>query len=335
MTMLDYEATPAIQNSINSMGRTEDIVFSPDERFFAIAEFLDNRIRIFETSIKGEGTEQIIKITKILTITSPNIRLPHGITFLDSDHIVIANRRGDANLFQRPTESAEIAEVELTPLVTFQGRRLLGKIWTPGSVASYKLSEKKYRVFVCNNYSHSILSFVVDLSKKVRVKNNGILIKAGINIPDGISISPNKKWVAISNHGTNEVLIYRLTPTLNWLSAHLGTILNRFSSPVGRLTGVSYPHGLRFSADGTKIFVADAGEPFLNVYQSSNQDWNGHFEPTKRIKILDDETFGKEKNNPMEGGIKGLSFANGHQLLATTTQHQVLSFYSVNELLNI
>jgi 6-phosphogluconolactonase (cycloisomerase 2 family) len=332
---LNYQTSPEIKAVINSLGRTEDIKFSPDGKYFAIAEYLAAKIRFFGISISGDGLSQVVEITKCTTITSSHFHEPHGITFLGNEYFVVANRTGDVTLFKCPSESSELSEVELMPLASFKGQRHFGEISSPGSVESYKISDNKYRVLVCNNYIHTVVSFVVNLGEKIRVKNNGILIRRFLAIPDGITISPNKKWVAISNHTTNEVLIYRLIPQLNWITAHFGTILNRFAKPVGKLTGLSYAHGLRFSNDGTKIFVADAGEPFLNIYQSNDGNWDKQFEPSRKIKTIDDIAFEKESGNPQEGGIKGLDLGNNNQLLATTTEHQVLSFFAVDNLLSM
>lgn len=331
LKFLDYQATAKIRSKINTLGRTEDIKFSSDESIMAIVEYRKNRVILFEISIDGDNLSQVIKISNYTIIKSNDFHDPHGITFLGPKHFVVANRSGEVNLFKCPEESSNLSEVELMPLAIFKGQGYYGRISAPGSVESYKISNNKYRVLVCNNYICTVVSFVVDLADKVSVKNKGLTVKRGLIIPDGVNVSPNRKWVAVSSHKTNEVLIYRLTPVLNWMLTPFSSILNRLTKPVGRLKGLSYPHGLQFSKDGCKIFVADAGEPYINIYQSSDGNWDNHFVPVKKVKVLDDITFGKESNNPQEGGIKGLDFANNNQLLATTTEHQTLAFHAVSD----
>jgi hypothetical protein len=61
---------------------------------------------------------------------------------------------------------------------------------------------------------------------------------------------PIRRWFAVSNHETHSVLLYQQGPSLT-----------ADSEPDGILRCVTYPHGLRFSADGYHLFVADAGAP--------------------------------------------------------------------------
>ena len=319
---LDYQASQEIKDVISSIGRTEDVKFSMDERRLAITDFLVNKIHLFELCIDNDAST-VIKLTKCITICSDDFKRPHGIVFLGNDHFVVANRDGDITLFECPKTSLETSEIQLKALQIFKGSRFYGKIWSPGSVASYEMENGTYRVIVCNNYLHTVISFTVDLTDNVKIKNKGVLIKRGLSTPDGVCVSPNKKWVAISNHDKSEVRIYKLTP-----------VLNRFSDADGKLVGTAHPHGIRFSECGDKLFVANASGQHLQVYQNQNDSWKGIFEPIRTVKIVDDDVFAKADDQPEEGGVKGIEIANMGKLFVASAEHHVMDFYSTDDLLN-
>ncbi|PHS71054.1 MAG: hypothetical protein COB23_02005 [Methylophaga sp.] len=324
MKTLDYQTTPEIQKVIAAVARTEDVKFSSDGKYFAIVDFTKNKVHIFEIKIADSSLQQKLEIVSCVTISSEHLKRPHGLIFVGDKHFLVANRAGDITIFKFPEAFSGQTDINLMPVRFVRGRRFYGKISSPGSIGCYQIGENSYRLLVLNNYLHTIVGFDIKISEKIQIKNRGVLIKKGLDIPDGISISPNKKWAAVSNHYTGSVLIYRLSP-----------FLNRFTSAAGTLIDIAYPHGLRFSADGKKLFVADAGSQYLHVYESDNEDWSGTHKPLKSIKLVDKAAFLKGRINTEEGGLKGLDLINNDQLLVTTAQHQVLKFYAVNALLDI
>ncbi|PHS71053.1 MAG: hypothetical protein COB23_02000 [Methylophaga sp.] len=321
---LDYHASPELHRVIASIGRTEDVKFSADEKLLAVVDFLVDKVHLFKISLENDELSQSITLSQCITISSDDFKRPHGLFFLGCEHFVVTNRAGDIALFKCPIATVEVSEIKLAPIAIFRGRRFLGRIYSPGSVASYQISDNVHRVMVCNNYWNTIVSFTVELTDGVRIKNNGVLIKKGLSTPDGISISPDQKWVAVSNHDTSAVLVYPLT-----------SILNRFTAPAGVLTGVAYPHGIRFSNDGKKLFVADAGRQYLHIYESSDGCWDKSLEPWKSIKMVTDDIFSKAIMTPEEGGLKGIDIANSDKLFLASAEYQVLDFYAVNEVLDV
>lgn len=324
MKTLNYRASPEVQNVIDSMGRTEDAKFSADGRYLAIVDFLKDKVHIFEIEIESRASKQEINLKSCLTITSDAFRLPHGLVFLGENHFVVVNRGADITLFEFDFNFSGCIEKKLDPVKFVMGRRFYGRVSSPGSVGSYQVSDNRYRIFVCNNYLHNIVSFEITLGNTIKIKNRGVVIKKGLNLPDGICISPNKKWAAISNHYTGTISIYKISP-----------LLNRFTSPTATLLDIAYPHGLRFSEDGNKIFSTDAGSQYLHIFESDSDSWEGDYKPRQSIKVVDKETFEKVRINPEEGGLKGLDVTNDDQLLVTTAEHQVLNFYSIRDLLSL
>lgn len=127
----------------------------------------------------------------------------------------------------------------------------------------------------CNNYLHNIVAFDFEIRDNIKVKNKGVIIKKGLNVADGISASDVAEWIAVSNHYTGTISIYRNS-----------VLLNRFTLAVGTLTCIAYPHGLRLSHDGTKLFSTDARSQYLYVYESKDGGWTGEGASLKSLMLL-------------------------------------------------
>ena len=147
-------------------------------------------------------------------------------------------------------------------------------------------------LLVCNNYTHQVTRHVVDKRWGYRAWKNRVLLKRGLDIPDGVALSHDGKWIAISSHGTKDVKIYSM-------SASLGPD----TEPAGILQNANYPHGLRFTGDDRQILVADAGSPVVHVYDSDT-GWSGRHTPARSIAVLDDETFRKAGSMSRKAGRK-------------------------------
>jgi hypothetical protein len=318
---LNYNASPEIQSVIASLGRTEDIKFSADGKYLGLTEFLTHKIYIFEIS-RANGADAEIELLNCVSIVSEDIELPHGFEFLGSQHFIVANRAAGVTIFKIPVGFSGAEEVKLAPAKFVFGKSFFGRVCAPGSVGVYQTNENSYRVLVCNNYLNTIVGFDITIKQGlVKVRNKGVIIKKALNLPDGISISDSKKWVAVSNHNTGSVLIYPLS-----------SLLNRFTSPVATLTGIAYPHGLRFTHDDKNIFVADAGSQYIHVFESNGGNWQGDYEPTRSLKMVSKDDFLKQPTAE-EGGIKGLDISQDDKVLVATAQYQVLKFYSVKALM--
>ena len=149
-----------------------------------------------------------------------------------------------------------------------------------------------------------------------------MLLRKWLNVPDGVAVSDDGRWLAISNHDTHSVLVYEYSPSLN-----------EDSDPVSVLRGVSYPHGLRFSSDGRQLVLADAGAPRLHVYAREGDEWRGVRDPQSTIQIMDETQFLRGHVNPQEGGPKGIDVSVDSTVLVVTTEFQPLAFFDVPELL--
>jgi WD40 repeat protein len=189
-------------------------------------------------------------------------------------------------------------------------------------VDCYQSKANRHIVLVCNNYIDKVSTHEIETGKKFRVRKSRILLRKQLRIPDGISVSRNHQWLAVSSHATGTVHVYKN-----------GARLNRRSISEGLLSAVVCPHGLRFTPDGRFLCVADAASPYLHIYESERGEWEMARGPTKSIKVLDEKTFQLGRYNALEGGVKGLDINNSGSVLLTTCEHQVLAFYDLKALL--
>ena len=86
---IDYRATDRVRALVASLGRTEDIRFSPNNRRLAIAAFNKSRIAILDVEIGKSGGSPEVSLTGGFTISSPALSHPHGVDFLDDETIAV------------------------------------------------------------------------------------------------------------------------------------------------------------------------------------------------------------------------------------------------------
>jgi DNA-binding beta-propeller fold protein YncE len=150
---------------------------------------------------------------------------------------------------------------------------------------------------------------------------NELFVRNGINIPDGIAVSRDGRWVAVSSHGTRDVKVYDAAGQLGG-----------DAEPAGVLRHANYPHGLRFTADDRHIVVADAASPNVYVYERG-ESWRGQRDPVRAVAVLDGDTFLRGHNNPEEGGPKGLDIDKTETVLAITCEEEQLAFFTLSSVL--
>jgi DNA-binding beta-propeller fold protein YncE len=306
---------------LNNIGRTEDIRFSSDNKKLAIAGFLENCILLMDIDIHYSNQKPVVNIIKCIKIISKHFKEPHGVDFIDNDYLVVANRNGNISLFDIRNLPSNSTCVELRPIKVIKYVRPFRRINSPGSVCILNSNDDEIDILVCNNYSHKISRHVIPLKSRFKFVKNSIFLEKGLNIPDGIAINKDKSRLAISDHNTNRVLIFNLMKGISPRSEY-----------IGELKDAGYPHGVRFSDDSKKIFIADAGAPYINVYQSKNGDWSGNSYPSKKLICMTGDDFLKWHTNPQEGGPKGLDISADGSLLAISTHAVPLDLFYVKEI---
>ena len=317
------ESGPAfVLEKVAQLERTEDLKFSPNGQKLAVAGYAKQSIVIFDIEIDASGTMPKVIMHDYVELTSEVFNFPHGLDFVDDDTLAIANRKGVVTVFQVPPSGANNKRVLALPLATIKKADTWKKIHSPGSLAVSNITPDGYELLVCNNYRNQITRHEITGRKTHIVKSNKIVLERNLNVPDGVTMSADNQFFAVSNHFRHEVNIFR-----NDGKYHRRTL------PLGTLKGLDFPHGLRFFGDDNYLMVADAGLPYLRLFHCPDGNWEGEFMPICSIRVMSEEVYLKGHYYHQEGGPKGLDLNPDGQILATTCEMQPLKFYHMQPLL--
>ncbi len=321
---IDFDAPDLVLAALTEIGRTEDVAVSADGSRLALAAFSRNNVYVFSLDIvRCYDKAPDIRLTGYVVLSSDKFSQPHGCAFLDNDHLLVCNRGGDVVIVQVPEPAAAGRDVRVDPRLVVSGRGYLNAVVkTPGSVAAYGIGDDRYRALVCSDQWHFITSHVITLGESAGIVNEGIRIEKTLQIPDGISLSPDHQWIAVSNHVQGQVGLFRNTPELD-----------RHTTPDSILEGSVCPHGLSFDADGN-LYVADAASPYVHRYEKPPGGWEARHLPSHAFRLLDDATFYKGRYAAREGGMKGIHVEQGTNVLVTTHKLGTLDFHDLGALLS-
>ena len=319
---VDCIVSPSAQAALASLGRTEDVMFSPSGRRLAIAGYRANRIAIFDVAIEVSAQAKKVVVGAVVELEASTLHKPHGLCFLDEDAVAVANRDGGVQIYAAPSARIEPGRHEAQPKQTISGAAA-APIRTPGSLASFPLGPDTIELLVCHNYSNVVTRHVLDRRHGFASIRDDVLLRRDLDVPDGICISPDGTWIAVSNHNTHEVLLYRRTAALGPDAA-----------PDAVLRNVICPHGVRFTRDQQHVLVADAHARYVNVYERGAAGWHGMHDPCRMAPVLDRATYLQGRSNPEEGGPKGIAIDPGMNVLACTTEFQTLAFFDLDEMLS-
>jgi hypothetical protein len=316
LQQLELRASNAVRSVLSDIGRTEDVRFSPDNRRLILAGYGLNHLLILRIAIEASDAGPVVVADDFMELTSDGIGSAHGLDFLDDRTIAVANRDGLVSILEIPPGELAGRHSRIDPIRELAGG-IFCKLKSPGSLAARRDAGGRISLLVCNNYTHRVTQHVVDPARGYRVRRNRVLMARSLDIPDGIAVSYDERWIAVSNHNTHEVMLFDA-------AAPLGP----WTEPAGILSDVDYPHGLRFTPDDRHLLVADAGAPQIHVYERGS-GWAGAREPIRSVTVLDDETFIRGRANPQEGGPKGLDIDRSGKVVAMTCEEQPLAFFSL------
>jgi hypothetical protein len=316
---ITYTASDRVREVIASLGRTEDVRFSPSNRRLALTAFRHNAVVVFDIDMTCSAGRKEVALTRAAQFSSPALDYPHGLDFLDEETVVVASRGGDMPILKLPLY--ETPSGELSSARVLRAGKL--PLWNaPGSVSAYRTSEHSCETLVCNAGANTVTRHRVDFRAGCALESSNVLLKKWLDIPDGVTVSADGQWIAISNHNAHNVLLYRNSPSLD-----------QQSDPDGMLRSLYYPHGLRFSSDGRRMFVADAGSPYVFVYENDGTGWDGVHNPIGSFRVMDDALYLRGRTNPKEGGPKGIDIDRGMNVLVATCECQPLAFFDLPALL--
>jgi hypothetical protein len=309
-TRIDFEATPDVRAGLDALGRTEDVRFAPSGRRLAIACFATGRIAVADVEVATSAAGPRVAVTRLDQFSSPLLREPHGLDFVDEETLVVGNRSGGIAVFRVPAGGATAAPLEpLGPVVEQASDG-------PGSVLVDSPDPGRREVLACNNWADTVTRHVLEPGWTLRAGE--VVLHKWLDLPDGLALSHDGRWLATSNHNSHSVLVHDYPPR------------GADADPVAVLRGVLYPHGIRFSADDSYLAVADAGSPHVHVFASVGAGWRGAGYPAAILRVMDDETFARGRHNPEEGGPKGIDLHPSANVLAVTAECLPLAFFDVD-----
>lgn len=309
---LEFQAPRHVKAAVDSLGRTEDVRFSPSNRRLGIVDHFADRIFVFDVSV--DSRSRSIALTTVAEVSSAHLKRPHGIDFIDDKKIVVANREGRACVFELPLGVS--GKCDLEPIVTFDSR----EISSPGSVAVSKNGQGLYEVLLCNDYKNVVTRHSLDLGERISVRSDAILLKKWILFPDGICVSKDGQWIAVSNHDTHAVFVYKNDRSLN-TSSTPNAVLRHY-----------YPHGVRFASHNRLLLATSAGSPYLNIYHAPDSDWRGVRDPAVTIRVLSNEEYLRCRVSREDGGPKGIDINNAMNLMVMSCENRPLAFFDFESL---
>jgi DNA-binding beta-propeller fold protein YncE len=318
VTEVPFDAPRPVTDAIQSLGRTEDVSFSPDNRRLAIAAFTESRILVLDVAIDSSADGMRIALTGGAQLTSPDLQHPHGVDFVDDRTLIVTNRDGAVVLMSVPAGSPTVPSIQPTTLGAWRSGPTMpldapGSVWVHGNGT--------LDVLICNNEGHTVTRHVLN-GHDTAPSRTDVLLHRYLDIPDSVSVSGDGRWLAVSNHTSHDVFVYPYSAA---------AIEN--AQPQGILQGVRYPHGLCFGPDGRSLFVADAGAPLIHIFAADDQGWAGLRSANATLQVMNDETYAKAAHTPESGGPKGLDIDGGGHVAAITSEAQPLAFFSVSAML--
>jgi DNA-binding beta-propeller fold protein YncE len=314
LKQIEIQANDQVMKTIEAIGRTEDVHLSPSNRRLAVAGFKKNAVLILEVSL----SKDVARIASARTLQCEEFSYPHGLFWLDEHRLVVANRGGKIVIVPVTNHASDTSSTT-TALARLEPGHL-DLLDAPGSVGAFRVADDLVELLVCNNESHCLTRHLLWEGDKISILSSDVVAREGLDIPDGVTYDASRTWLAVSNHNDHSVYVYRV--------ADLGHV----DRPSAVLRGMDYPHGLRFSQDAKLLFVADAGAPFVHVFRSGPDGWSGAFEPAQAVRVVDEDTFLKGRENAQEGGPKGIDISLDQTVLVASCHQQPLAFFSIGDL---
>src|SRR5207247_5285061 len=135
-----YTSQQSVTDAVGCLGRTEDVRFSPSNRRLAVASYYRNRIVVFEIDIASSSGATQVALTGGVELSSPALRLPHGLDFIDDNPLIVTSRGSDVALFKLPPGEEIVRPHEVLPIARWpaNGTTLLN---TRSSVAITQVGE--------------------------------------------------------------------------------------------------------------------------------------------------------------------------------------------------
>ncbi len=301
-----FDAGAEVRAALDRAGRTEDVRVSPDGRRLALACYSENAIGLADVEVERTGSEVAVAVSAFELLRGPGIREPHGVDFVTDDVVIVANRGGRVAFYSLPERGAT---GELVPWGDASGAP--DQEEGPGSVLVRLEATGEHSILACNNWVDTVTRHVLGADGVLAAGE--IVAQRRLELPDGVALSDDGRWLAVSSHDSSSVLVF----------AH--STAGASAEPVCVLRGARCPHGLRFAFEDRRLLVADAAAPYVHVFEPTPDGWADAAYPTSSIRVLDDDAFERHRRNRYEGGPKGLDVL-AEDVLVLTCEGTTLAF---------
>lgn len=312
---IEPDTSRGVSDVLVRLGRVEDATFSPSNDRLALACLDRNTIAVAELAITGHSDVPAVAISRIEEFSSPTFHSPHGVDFVDDEHLMVANRYGRVDAVRvprRPTSSSSSEPVPLTPM-DLDSFDVLKR---PGAIRIVRSATGRTEALVCDN-KRSVVTKHALLLAPLRVASSQLLLRRLLDFPDGIAVSRDEEWIAIANHDAHVVLVY-----------HWSASLAEGSEPDAVLRGTIYPHGLQFTPDGRRLIVADSGRPYVNIYERHGDSWSGVGYPDACLQVMSDEIYALGRDHESRGP-KGVAIDDSGRVLTVTFERCPMAFFDL------
>jgi hypothetical protein len=295
--LIAFEVSPDVRSALDAAGRTEDVSVSPDGSRLALACYSPHAIGLAEIEVERAGSEARVSVTGFELLRGSGLHEPHGVDFVTDDVVAVANRGGSIALFSLPEQGSP---GQLVPWG--DASRAPVAEHGPGSVRVRREPSGERSLLVCNNWVNTITRHALGADGVLGVGE--VVAHHRLDLPDGLAVSGDGRWLAVSSHDSSTVLVFD-DPS------------DGAAEPVCVLRGARCPHGLEFVSGGRRLLVADAGAPYVHVFDATGPGWSGACYPSASFRVLDDESFGRWRSNRYEGGPKGIDLVTDDVLVLT------------------
>lgn len=301
--------------------RTEDVRFSPSGRRVVVAS-TDGSLHLFAV----EPSSRPLEVTYQTRLVSSELLSPHGVEFLSEDAVAVANRHDTIRAFRVPLRNTWDPETEIDRIGEMDSdwfgapretRRLRERSVATGPGAVRRHGRE---LLVCCNKLNTVTAHTFALGENhVSFGAGRIVAQDGLEIPDGLAVSHDGAWLAVSDHDNNRILVYRLAD---------GTLSCALMDDA-----LKFPHGLCFDRTGNFLLSADAGNRFIHVFQGEGGWMVDQTRSEDRIDAVPLFVFDRTQSavpeafRPLEGGSKGIDIDPSGRLVAITCRHLLLRVF--------
>lgn len=327
-SVLEFDLSPDSVQTFRIPGgshRSEGIAFSSSGNIIAIATSDTNAVFLFRRRADGQ-----FETTPYCSISGPESRLnyPHDVSFAPSgEHelLAVAQRGGSVAVYQEGTDNENYG-----PAPTFEICGPKTRLKYTDGVAF--VPPDNDHLAACNLETSTICFYRKTSSSPLCFDLEPVfeLRHRSIGHPDGLGFSRCGQWLAVANHGSQTVTIFRRPRrTASRDNLEYGP------RPVTVIKdpGLHYPHSVAFCPGTNHLVVTTAGANYFSVYAPTSGVFNTRWSqsPIARKIVGPDASFQRvNTRNKMEGGPKGVAI---HQnSLAICSPVHGVKIYSYREL---